>query len=302
MDEKKLATKFSPVIRRALVGDVKADRVRVFGVESGEPDVELVSMPVSGSDVADDVAMMVAASAIDECEANGADRVRLVCEHDGESLCELVVRVKARKASADVIGDALMPRGQTREEAMLRQSMRQAENYARVATGLIDKWSQRLEARETVLERRENNVSSIIESLSRGHVDMQDRHLVFLKQHAESIAQDNASKVALIEADAKSEAVKEVVALAKTVTPKIMARIMGDDKLTPVIDILARATPEQVDLLVATGFIKESEKELVLETAAKAKRAVAKASATGNTEKAHIAGNSNGAAKAGKVS
>ena len=269
MDQKKLASRFVPIIRRGVAGDEKADTVRVFALEAGEPEVEIFTMPLAPKDDPEEVADFAASSALDESESSGADRVRLTCEYDGATLCEVVIRIRTKKQSADVVGNELLPRGESKEMALTRQAMRQAETFGRMLSASIDR-------REAAMDRREQNMVGLMEAFARGNTDMARTHFEFVKKHAETVQQDNASKVALIEADAKAEKVKELIGLVRSMTPRLMAKVMGDDSITPMIDILARLTPENADMMVAAGFITAAEKDIVLKTAEKARKATAK--------------------------
>lgn len=291
MDEKKLAARFAPIVRRGLAGDEKADTVRVFALEPGEPEVEIFTMPLSPKDEPDEVARFAASSALDESEHGQTDRVRLVCQADGDTLAEVVIRIKTKKASGDTIGAELLPRGERREDALIRQLMRHTEASTRLALSSIEK-------REAAMERREANLTNVLESLTKSNGELFKTHFDFVRQHAETVKADNDSKVALIEADARAEAVKELVSLVKGMTPRLMAKVMGDDNITPMIDIIARLTPDKVELLTASGFITEAEKAVVLSTAEKARKAIAK----GPKALPGIAGNTGDKGANGKAS
>ena len=262
----RLAKKFAPTVRRAHIRDAKS--IKLFAISNGDPDCEIWSTEVDAGAEPDAIASEAASAAIDESEANGATRFRLIAySDDGESLGEIVTRTKAEKSSPDVIGEAMLGKGESKETALVRMALRHAETATRISLSSLEK-------REASLERREANMLAAITSLVNAQSEMAAKHFDTLKSYSEALSANNQHELELLNAATKNEAIKKAVNLVESAVPKVMSKIMGDDVVTPVVGILARLTPDQIDALQALGVINEDEKKVVVATVAKAQKAV----------------------------
>lgn len=259
----KLARRIEPVIRRGLlVGG--ADLVRLYSVDGGT-EAELWSSELTRESDATNLAAEAAGIAEEEYTHAETARFRVRCYREGEPCGEVIVRAGAKRpdpANPDVVGEALLPKGEPAERSLTRQSMRQAENAYRLLHAVVEKQAALL--------------LPTIEALTKANTDLTVRYLESVAKNAEAVRAEQAHEIELLRTSAEIDAIKEGVGLLKDVGPKIADHFSGASVLHPLLGIVAKLQPEQVDMMVAAGQLTEAEGGALKKAAETARAKVAK--------------------------
>lgn len=241
-DSSKLAGRLAPIIRRGIIV-AAADSCALFSVAPREADSLIWSAELTKESDPDLLAAEAASAAVEESEAGGSTRFRLDALHEGQAVATLVFRTAAdKRASADPVGDALLPgKGESAEHSILRQMMRHSEAAHRLALGAV--------------ERREENFYKELARVQARNAELEARVFDDARKHLEHLREERMADVLLLEVDAKTRAMNEGIDLVKKFGPRLVARLTGADKLSPVAEVLRGLTAEQLTALESTGLV-----------------------------------------------
>lgn len=247
-DSTKLAGRLAPVIRRGLIVG-EANSVSCAVIAERASDMVIWSAELTKESDPDVLANECACIAIEEGETGRHARFRLDALKDGLAVATLVFRTKAESKSDDPVGDALHRAGDTIEVSMLRQQMRHNEMLTRVLV-------QNTAAREEGMVRENARLAARV-------TELETKAVADAQRHIESLREERMADLLLLEQDAKNEAIKEGIALVKRYGPRLVARLTGADKLSPVAEVLRGMTGEQITALEASGLVNKEQAKAV---------------------------------------
>lgn len=261
----KAAKKIAPVVRRGLLVGA-ATHVRLFSIDD-DGDAELWSTELSRESDAELLAAEMAGAAEDEMEATGVVSFRVRCYSASSECCAETVfhtgKVKSRTAGPDVVGDALMPRGHSKEDSLTRQAMRQAETAWRMLA--------------MNNEKQATLYTSLVESLAKQNAELTGKLHEANMSASAAIKAEQAHEIELLKTGAEIDALKEGVGLIKQIGPRLADYFSGANHLHPLLPIVAKLDPDKVKMLVSGGVITEEEGKTLEKSAEAARKQVAKA-------------------------
>ncbi len=265
----KLARRFHPAMRRGLlVGN--ATRAVMATIDDGGEESECWGVSLTRESDPAQLSEEAAAIGSDEADSGGIRAVRLRCyDTDGDVVSECRVSVGQRKESGDVVGDALLPKGEREERSLLRQSMRHAENSSRTVENLV-------RVHMLSLEKREASLTATLDNLLKANNDLHAKYMASVEKNAEAVRQDRAHEIELLRASTEQDAIKEGITLIKDLGPRIAGYFTGENILHPLVGIVAKLTPEQVALMRDAGVLTEAEAEKLGKAASKAREQLSK--------------------------
>lgn len=244
-EEEKIARKIAPTMRRAIVVAL-ADSLTLFALQGNAKEgLPIWSTELTRESDVDVLSLEVAGVAVEESAAEGATRFSFIASKEGQTVGELAFRTKADKKSEDSVGSMLLPDGADANASLVRMLMRHTEGITRISMASV--------------ERRESVMLDSLERMMKVNMALQESYAAEMRKGAEAARADRAHEIALLEADTRHTAVREGVTLMKQVGPRLLAKLTGDDVVSPLLGIVAKLSPEKIEMMKAAGMVDADE-------------------------------------------